>query len=215
LGQIMTNDRSGKGMGKTAESYCETWLKEQLYGKKKEIQSKYMDKGVIMEDNSIDFIADQLGYGLLLKNETFFENDYMTGTPDVILNDLVIDVKNSWDCFTFPIFENDIPNKDYWYQLQAYMILTGKEQSKLIYVLSDTPVNLIEREAYFYAKNNGMEYDKELLEKFTDKMTYTNVPENLKLKVFDISKDTEIESKIIERVKQCQEYINNLLNQIK
>jgi hypothetical protein len=215
LGQIMTNDRSGKGMGKTAETYCETWLKEQLYGKKKEIQSKYFDKGVIMEDNSIDFIADQLGYGLLLKNEENFENDYMTGTPDVILNDWVIDVKNSWDCFTFPIFENEIPNKDYWYQLQAYMILTGREKAKLIYVLSDTPVNLIEKDAYFYAKNNGMDYDKELLEKFADKMTYTNVPDNLKLKVFDIPKDTEIESKIIERVKQCQEYINNLLNQIK
>ncbi|MDD4515680.1 hypothetical protein [Massilibacteroides sp.] len=210
LGQIMTNDRSGKGMGETAKKYCELWAKEQLYARKKEIQTKYMDKGLIMEDNSIDFLAEKLGLGFVLKNEKFFENDYMTCTPDVITKDLIIDVKNSWDCFTFPLFAKQLENKDYYWQMQAYMILTGIQKSKLIYVLSDTPINLIEKEAFIYARNNGMECDNELIEVFKKKMTYTDITDEYKIKIFDIPKD-EVESMIIERVAQCQSYINSLL----
>jgi hypothetical protein len=212
LGQIMKNDRSGKGMGETAKSYCELWLKEQLYGRKKEITSKYMDKGLIMEDNSIDFISGKMNLGFLIKNETFFENDFMTGTPDLILPEFVIDVKNSWDCFTFPLFDKENENKDYWWQLQSYMILTQRNASKLIYVLSDTPVNLIEKEAYFYAKNNGLNFDRELFLKFEEKMTYSGIDDNLKLKVFEIAKDLEAEQMIINRVNQCRDYILNLMS---
>jgi hypothetical protein len=38
----------------------------------------------------------------------------MTGTPDVILEDKIIDIKNSVDCFTFPLNEKELKNKAYW-----------------------------------------------------------------------------------------------------
>jgi hypothetical protein len=210
-GLIMTNDRSGKGMGKTAQSYCEQWLKEQLYGRRKEVTTKYMDKGLICEDNSLDFIAAQLELGMLIKNEQYFEDDHMTGTPDIVLKDLVIDAKNSWDCFTFPLFEADIPDAGYFWQAQCYMHLTGVHCFKLCYVLSDTPANLIEKEAFFYARNNGYgEVDEQLLADFTAKMTYPGIPDNLKLKVYDIPYDADAVKRIQERVEQCREYISNL-----
>ena len=216
IGKIMTNPISkSETLSKTTISYLQEWLKEQLYGRKKEFQSKYTDKGNIMEDNSIDFIAEQLEYGFLVKNEQHFENDYMTGTPDLILKDLIIDVKNSWDCFTFPLFDTEIPNKDYYWQLQGYMSLTGKNHAKLIYVLSDTPENLIEREAYYYCKNNGYdELDADIYDQFIEKMTYNGISAMLKYKVFDVERNQEDIDKIKKRVVDCKEYIRNLVNEL-
>lgn len=210
IGKIMT-----KTFGQTAKSYCETWLKEQLYSRKKEFKSKYTDKGQIMEDDSLDFIADMLGYGMLLKNEKEFSNAFMTGTPDVILPGLVIDVKNSWDNFTFPLFETEIPNKDYYWQAQGYMALTGIDKYKLIYVLSDTPENLIVSEAKKYIYNNGIDdFDTDIYEGFKEKMTYDDIPDKLKIRVFDIDKnDADIEL-INDRVMECGRYIDSLLKTI-
>ena len=215
-GHIMTNPRSKKDieagiLSKTSKDYCETWVKEQIYGRTKEFTSKYTDKGNIVEDNSLDFIAEQLGYGMLIKNEKHLENHVMMGTPDVILKDLVIDVKNSWDNFTFPLFETEITNKNYYWQAQCYMSLTGKQKFKLIYVLSDTPSHLIEREAYWWCKNNGYdELDLDIHKQFIRNMSYNDIPDNLKIKVFDIERNQIDIDKIEKRVIECRNYINKL-----
>jgi len=203
-----------RGLGKTGENYVKDWLKEQIYGRRKEIKSKYIDKGLICEDNSLDFIAEKLDYGVLVKNEQTFENEYFVGTPDVILNDHLIDVKNSWDAFTFPLFDDEI-NPAYYAQGQVYMALTAKEKYKLIYVLSDTPRNLIEREAYWYCKNNGYDdMDKDVLNDFTQKMTYDGIDDSLKIKVFEFDRDDGYIAKLIERVDECREIIKQIENKL-
>lgn len=201
-----------KGLGKTGETYLQTWLKEQLFNRRKEFSNKYTQKGLIMEDNSIDMVADYLDLGMLMKNEQYFENDFFTGTPDVILKDFIIDVKNSWDCFTFPFFDKEVPNKGYYWQAQVYMDLVGRDSYKLIYVLSDTPENIIEKTAYYWCKDNGYEeLDLDIYDKFLAKMTYPDIPIEKKIKVFDIQRnDADIE-KIKERVKECRTYINQLI----
>ena len=186
IGKIMTNPREkGRLLSATAESYCDLWLKEQIFNRKKSFSSKHTEKGQIVEDNSIDFIAEQLGYGFLIKNEDSFKNEFMTGTPDILPpnGNIVIDVKNSWDWSTFPLFEDKIPNSDYYWQLQGYMALTGRKNAQLIYVLSDTPYNLIEREAYYHCRNNGYDMDDDILKGFQEDMTYGNIEAKYKLKV--------------------------------
>jgi len=207
-GQIM----GVKGLGKTGLTYCQNWLKEQIYNRKKEFTNKYVQKGLIMEDNSLDFVADQLGFGMLLKNETYFENDYITGTPDIVLKDLIIDVKNSWDVFTFPLFESEISlNHDYYFQAQCYMDICNIDKYKLIYVISDTPRHLIIAEAKRYMWQSGIEeLDNELFEDFHKKMTYSDVSANLKIKVFEIGRDKDIIDKIYSRVQECRDYIDGL-----
>ena len=210
-GQIMTNPRSkNETLSQTTKTYCETWLKEQLYSRRKEFSSKYTDKGNIMEDESLDFIAQQLNYGMLIKNEQFFENDFFTGTPDVILKNHLIDVKNSWDNFTFPLFETKV-DKNYYYQAQVYMALTGRDSYKLIYVLSDTPEHLIVSEVRSYVYRNGIdEVDAEIYEKFKAKMTYSDIPNEYKIKVFEIEKDEEVIKAIEQRVLECRTYVEDL-----
>lgn len=205
-----------KGLGKTGETYCKDWLKGQVYNRQREINTKYTQKGNEVEDNSIDFVAEQLGYGFLIKNEQFFENDYMQGTPDIILPNEIIDVKNSWDTHTFPLLEDELPNSDYYYQAQIYMELVGRESYKVIYVLSDTPEHLIESEARRYCYANGFgELDLDIYEKFKAKMTYPDVDASLKMKVFEIKKDEAVISKIKERVIECRQIIEQLKTKIR
>ena len=122
IGQIMTNDRSGKRMGKTAQSYCEQWLKEQIYQRRYELTSKYTNKGNSVEQESIDFAASVLGWGMTFKNEQPAHNDFMTGTADIVTMRVVRDMKNSWDCFTFTLFDDE-PTKDNILLVQGYMEL--------------------------------------------------------------------------------------------
>jgi hypothetical protein len=220
IGKIITMPKSkaAKEAGELssgAKTYCETWLKEQLYSRRKEFSSKYTQKGNEVEDNNIDFVAEFYDYGMLAKNEEYYTNEFLTGTPDVITKDTVIDIKSSWDCFTFPLFDTDIPNSDYYWQLQGYMALTGLNKASLIYVLSDTPMHLIEKEAYFYCKNNGYdELDMDILKEFVNKMTYSKIYNKLRVKRFDIEKDEKAIKLIENRVLACRNYIG-LKNNIK
>lgn len=200
---------------KGAKSYCEKWLKEQIYSRRQEFSSKYTDKGNEMEDENLDFIAKELKLGMLTKNTEFFESDFLTGTPDAIMSDTIIDVKSSWDCFTFPLFEDNIPNLDYWWQGQVYMALTGKEHYKLIYILSDTPMHLIEREARYWSRNEGyQELEEKHLEEFFNKMTYGEIPNSHKIKVYNFDKDEKAIELIKSRVIECRKYIETLINRV-
>lgn len=193
IGQIMTNPRTKKDieagvLSSTTKNYVQEWVKEQIYGRRKDISSKYLDKGNQLEDESIEFLTANSDYGFLIKNEEHFENDFLTGTPDIITNDEVIDMKNSWDCFTFPLFFDVIPNKDYMYQLQGYMALTGRKKAKLVYTLMTTPKDI----------NFGKEDN------------YDEVDAKYRIKEFVVERDDEIIQAIQNRVKQVQEYINQL-----
>lgn len=216
IGKIVGTGKKNP-LTQTAMSYCKSWLKEQLYNRRIEFRSKYTEKGCIVEDESIDFIGEQLGLGFLIKNDKQFENDYFTGEPDILPPnlDLVIDAKNSWSWETFPILESEIPTTDYYWQLQGYMSLTGRHYAKLCYVLSDTPQHLIEREARRYCYDSGFEeLDIDIYNKFLANMTYSDVPEKLKIKVFDIERNDEDIATTEKKVLECREYISTLLKQI-
>ena len=211
MGQPRTKAAREAGeLSQTAKSHCDLWLREQIYHRKYEFKSKQTDKGNLVEASSIDFIADQLGLGILSKNEERFENDYMTGTPDILLPDMVIDAKNSWDWTTLPVFDVEIPNKDYPWQGQGYMILTKRDRFLDIYVLSDTPNKLIRKEAYFFARDMGLkDADDKIYDTFAAKMTYPDVTNALKFRVFEVDKDPKAHELIKAQVKKCRAYIDN------
>lgn len=196
------------------KTFCENWVKEQIYRRKKQFSNKYTEKGLIVEDNSLDFVAEHLKLGMLIKNEDSFEDENMTGTPDAVANDFIIDVKNSWDCFTFPLFEDKI-NASYFWQGQVYMHLTGRKKFKLVYTLMNTPVNLIEREARNYSFKNGYgEPDQEMYDKFEAQMTYDDIPNKHRIKVYEFDYDEGCIRAIESRVKHCRIYINKLINNL-
>lgn len=210
IAEIMTNDRSGKAMGKTSQSYCEVWLKEQLYERRKTFYSKYCEKGTQAEDASIQFIAEQLNLGFVLKNEQYYYNKYMHGIPDIVLPEFVIEVKNCWDCFTFPLF-SDAPEKSHWEQTQGYMELTGKDKAIICYVLSDMPEDLIQKEIWNEARRMGLlELEPEMEADIREQFLYSKCEPKLRLKTFEITKDADFIASIYSRVTECRQYLQTL-----
>ena len=196
---------------KTAKSYCEKWLKEKLYNRKIEISTKYTEKGIVVEGQSINFIADKLGYGMLSKNEEYRENDFFTGTPDIVVPKEVIDAKNSWDFPTFPLFEIDIPEDDYYWQAQVYMKLFDKQKFRLVYTLMDTPDFIIESEAKRFCFKNGIDLDECDYQSFYDRMTYGDIQDELKIKVFEVERNDYDIALLEQRVIECRKYIAMLI----
>lgn len=187
-GTLMTNPRTkSETIAKTVKTFLHDWVKESIYGQRKEINSKYISKGLEFEDMAIDKAIEWLDLPFALKNKQRFSDDYFTGEPDLILADAVVDIKNSWDCWTFPLFENEIPTDDYFYQVQVYMHLTGKKKASVIYVLLNTPETF-----------NSME------------ISYDNVDVKYRIKSFDFEYQPEIIEDLKNRVIVAREYINTL-----
>jgi len=144
LGKIMTNSKSkGEVLSQTAKTYLKELALEEKFGIKKDFSSRYTDKGNTQEDIAIEMASQVLNLPFALKNTEYFENDFVKGTPDLILEDEIIDIKCSWDGTTFPWFEDELPNKDYFWQLVGYMWLTGKYKSRVVYCLVDTPEDIV------------------------------------------------------------------------
>jgi len=189
-GKLMTKPRSkSEVLSKTTMSYLQEWTKEQIYGFRKNIQSKYLTKGNEVEDAAIDYASERLGWLFAIKNEEYFEDEYFCGTPDVILEDTIVDIKSSWDCFSFPLFDKKIPNEDYKYQLQTYMHLTGKRKAQLCYVLMNTPEDL----------------------EYGDTSDYSQIDSKYRIKTFDIDYDEELIAEMQEKVNQARDYIKRII----
>lgn len=217
INSIMAKPTKNNIVSVGAKTYCKKWLTEQIYNRKEQISSKYMLKGTTVEDESISFIEKQLNLKKIRKNYKSFENDFLTGTPDVITKNEIIEVKSSWNCFTFPLLEDDIPTKGYNYQAQGYMHLTGLKKAKLIYTLIDTPEDMIQSEftkktgLWFVNLNNEL---NSLYPEFEKDYKYGDIEEKYKIKIYEIDYDENVIETIKERVEACKEYIKLLSNKI-
>jgi hypothetical protein len=214
IGKIMTNPRTkGELLSQTAKTYIEEEVLRAKYGIIKTFSSRYTDKGNLVEDEAIEMASNALELGFLYKNHEHFSNEFLTGTPDVNTNDILLDVKSSWDATTFPFFATEIPTKDYYFQLQGYLELTGKTEALLVYCLVNTPADMIEdeiRRAHWNARL--MEESQELRDEVLKRHTFDHIPLGRRVKVFKVEKDEQVIAEIKERVELCREYFNTLYN---
>jgi hypothetical protein len=216
IGKIMATPRSkSELLSQTAKTYIHELVLEHKYGIRKEFSSRYTDKGNAVEDESISLVNDVLELNFIYKNEEYFENDFITGTPDVNTEDVLLDVKSSWDATTFPFFETEIPTKDYYYQLQGYMWLTGKTESMLCYCLVDTPIEMVEdeiRRAHW--KLHKLDEDLDLREEVETKHQFSHIPKNRRVKVFYVQKDEQVIEQIKEKIMFAREYYHALIQML-
>ena len=80
---------------------------------------------------------------MYLKNTERLSNIFITGECDINAEDKIIDIKTSWSLETFPPSPEDINNKDYEWQLRAYMWLYNKPKAELAYCMVSTPDYLL------------------------------------------------------------------------
>ena len=208
LGKLMTYPEKDT-LSAGPKTFLGSIFKEELFQKSSTVRSKYLDKGLIVEDESIYMYGNFIGKDYK-KNAERFDNQFITGEPDIIDEEL-IDIKSSWDYSTFPLTDKEVPNKDYYWQMQGYMALTNKETSKLVYCLVDTPDEIIFHEMRVVERKLGvMELPKNLEQEIWDGHKYGEMPIKYRIKEFEIEKNENDIEKIYNRVKLCREYLNDL-----
>lgn len=215
ISHIMATSGIKEGtLSKGSQTYCKDWLKGQLFNRKKIMWNKFTQKGHEVEQDALDFVAKQMRFGAIIKNETHHEDDDIMGTPDAVLRACTLDVKSSWSWEMFPYLEESLPGDNYYWQGQGYMVLTGKPIHQVCYVLQDTPMHLIEREARRYCWDNGygdLSQNSDILEHFVKQMTYGDIPDDMKIKIFSFERNDDEIKMIRERVKMCREFLKKLL----
>lgn len=166
---------------------CITYLKECYAEDKEELSSKYLTKGILLENEAIEFASKVLYGGIkAYKNEDIYANEWLVGTPDVILENSIIDTKCSWNRKTLLDSALEL-NSDYEWQLRGYMFLCNKEFATLFYYLGDTPA----------AANYGVKVNYSHLEDFERWVSY------------EFKRDLDKEQEIIDKVEQCREWLKN------
>lgn len=192
---------------KTQLSVLHEFIIQEKYGREKFFSNDFTKKGNECEETSLTLACKVLKLGFVKKNEKSFENEFLTGTPDLIYKNEIIDIKTSWNIFTFPFFEEP---DDYYWQMQGYLALTGLEKARVVYCLVDTPEHLILSEAYkrAYAKGTTAEEEQDIA---TKHHTFSDIPENEKVKVAEFNRDKEAIKLIQERVFEANKIIQSIL----
>ena len=225
---ILIDKKQNPELPETAKTYCKKWLKEYLYKRRKDIKSKYIDKGNLCEEDGFTLMCLELNLGMVYKNTEFLSNDYMCGTDDLFVNGVVYDNKSSWHLDTFPMFETEIPDERYEWQINGYEELRKVNDGVLAYTLIDAPLELIEREIKWltdpndiYKKVSEMVYTKDNFELLKANLfpiatldMFVEIPQSKRIKSFKITKDPAKIETIKQRVPMCRAYIRTLLNSL-
>ena len=208
-----------KELPKTCVTYLEKWVKENLFGWRKQLNTNAVKKGNICEDEAIQMLIMNYNIPYNEKNTQYYENEYITGTPDLVYPDRVYVTKCSETPDTFPLFVSEPIKKynfNYWCQGQGYMALTGIYFYSVVYAMCNTPEELLSKQIYneCFTLSQDEREAKEL--EIRTNHNFDHVPLKNRLKRFDFAFEPAYVDKIYERVELCREYIkNNLLTSIK
>lgn len=216
LGKIMTSPRTkGEVLSQTAKTYIKELVIEETLGIKKEFSSRYTDKGNIQEDTAIEMASKVLSLPFALKNTEYFENEFIKGTPDLILEDEIVDIKCSWDGTTFPWFEDELPNKDYYWQMVGYMWLTRRTKARIVYCLVDTPEDIVQDEIRRTSwKKFEIDVTEETETEVRAKHEFSHISENKRVRTYLVELTHEDIAKVTERILEANKYYNELIERL-
>lgn len=214
-------NKDDEPLSTTAKSYLKKYYAYLKYGKwsaSLDKGNKYTNKGKLGEPASI-MLCSFLDDRPYMKNPERFDNEYLTGEPDILDLRLdgwyVIDVKTSWDIETFMENLGKGLSPLYWWQIQGYFALTGAKSGEVSYCLVDTPAPILNQEKYGLmrrldvATDENPEY-KQAEAILVNNMTFTDIPHKDRRIKFTVERDEEAIGKIYKRVAKCREYLEEI-----
>lgn len=206
--------RDNPELSATCKSYLIECYVTEVYGREKEVYSKYMEKGLMVEEDSITMYS-LFKKEFLRKNEERLYNSFIEGCPDIRQTKHVIDLKSSWDIFTFFNSKLGKINPDYDWQLTGYIWLDEAETGTLAYCLIDTPETLIQKELNQLMWDMGAATNEspEFLEakvKLEHNMRFGDIPREERVHEKHVRRDESKINQIPDRVKECREWLSEL-----
>lgn len=190
IGRLMTEPKTLKEgpLSVGAKTYIRELALQDIYGVDFEFSSKETEKGIEVEQESIDLLNRVLGLSLT-KNTERRNNGLITGECDLF--DPVArngyDLKSSWSAKTFPGWVVDCEDKLYEWQCRGYMALWDAHEWTVAYALVDTPERLIGYEA-------------------PSLHVVGHIPEHMRLTTWTVKRDEAKEKAMAEKVKHARDY---------
>jgi hypothetical protein len=185
-----------KSLSAGAKTELKTMAKEFVFGYHKMVETKFMDKGLACEDKAIALL-NQLWLKRYKKNTVRVKDEFLTGECDIDDGDETLDTKVSWDLSTFPILAEDADDPMYKWQGVAYMRLYNKKRHKVVFVMLDTPDDLLKP------------WDQIELHKMEDR-----IPLHMRVTSITYERDMEAERKMIAKLTVARDYLMDTIARI-
>lgn len=216
LGKLLTepkskSDKENNELSATAKTHLIEVYARELYDFKKELNNKYVNKGWEVEPEAIEELSLQLRYPME-KNEEVFSSEYFVGTPDVITQNMIFDVKSSYDWITFL---SNIPSEldpMYVAQVNGYLDLLGYDTGYIAYVLLDTPESIRNKEKFYLLSSMDVisEESPAFVKAWKEKeknMIFSHHPIEERILLFEVKKDQELLEKAKQKVVKARQFL--------
>lgn len=207
-------DKEAGLLSKTAQRHLLDVYIAEKYGRKRDIQTKQMKKGVEVEDDSIALLNKYWNKDYQ-KNQDRFTNGFITGHPDILEEGKVVDIKSSYDLWTFLGNLPDKLDNLYYWQLMSYMWLTGATKGYIAYCLSNTPFGIVEQEKRYLLNRMDViseespEYVKEAM-RLEFNMTFDDIDVKERVLIFTVDRNEDDILRIQNRVEKAREYLHEI-----
>jgi hypothetical protein len=196
LGRLMTEPKlKSEALSVGAKTYIRELAAQSIFGVDFEVSSKYTEKGLLVEGESIALLNRVRGLALA-KNTERRANEWITGEADLFdtARRRGHDVKSSWSFSTFPICLTDCIDKTYEWQMRGYMALWDAEEWEVNYCLVNTPEHLI---GYEPATMHFVDH----------------VPEHMRVTTWTVTRDRALEAAMVEKVKAARGYLAEVIGE--
>ena len=195
LAKLMTNPRNkSESLSETAKSYIKQVAKENFYNYTSKIETKQMRKGTEYEMESIALVNSVWFGSNFVKNIQRKTTGYLTGHPDIITDDSIIDIKTSWSLETFPALADDADS--YEWQVRGYMYLFDKPRAFVIFCMIDT--------------------DDELLTDWDNRDVHkvSHIDPTKRITVVQYERDELMEELMLSRLRDASEFYSQYMQQL-
>lgn len=195
LAKLMTNPRNkSESLSETAKSYIKQVAKENFYGYTSKVETKQMRKGTEYEMESIALVNSVWFGSNFIKNQLRETQGYLSGHPDIITDDSIIDIKTSWSLETFPALPEDADS--YEWQVRGYMHLFNKPRASVIFCMIDT--------------------DDELLSDWDNRDIHkvSHIDPTKRITVVNYERDGVLEELMLSRLRDASEFYSQYMQQL-
>jgi len=202
----MTKSRNGEILSQSTKTYLKhTWIR-QTYNRDADYKTitPATQKGIMVETDSLELLKKVTGENYF-KNITNLENDFIKGTPDV--KTPLIDIKSSWDLFTFAMVDEETAKKDYFYQLLGYGWLIGVKKADIVFALVNTPEQLIADALYRLSFKIP---DEDEVEKYRVNFVFDDIEAEKRIKRYTFEFTDAIIKELKEKIIAARQYMNEL-----
>lgn len=179
----------------------------------------FLKKGTDMEEEAAELLSkiDKVKYTREVETR---ENTHIIGRCDIFNPGKIIDTKISWNVNAFLKARTTPLSKRHWYQMQGYMELYDVNQAEVVFLLLNTPPELIEREKvklqtrFMIGEIDREKYELDM-ENIESAFTYSNIPLKRRYFKFKVAREKQIFEKIYKKIDNARVWMEQFEKDMK